>query len=651
MARSGQIEKDVALAVNVALAWQIISQSEEDNTSTLQWTLKYVNDAIASGTYTSASIYTTINGEIQNWDIGEVTVPAGESVTLKTFTTVIPHNTDRTKTFSYSFNGSVKWAFITENVNASGTAELDLTPEKAKITSAPDFNDEGYPKITYNNRMGLGVSSLQAGIEINGKMIVPYEDVDKTGADSSITTYLSHDFNLSSTVRANLRKEFATTVSSLPATFYLKTVYNGQTYIDSVQRTVSLINHTPRLNHAVMDSNTRTVDLTDDPTKFIKGFSTATYRMYATAYKGATIVSQSAQCGQEIQTTESGAFENISSNTIYYAVEDSRGHIARDFTVLDMVPYIPLTASLTTGLIGPTGELTFTVKGQYFDGSFGKQRNSMQLQYSVRDENGEPVFGNNEDDGGWVEMGEITPSVENGNYTFTHTITGLESDEGRTYELEVWVNDALSPRQSIITTIAALPNFDWSKDDFHHHTDVVFSNNKRIIGTTANGEERVAFEPCNINGNLAIGAGGYNASEGNTMIYGNNIRLGMKEKVYINNTELDYIIEQTSNGTWFYRKWSSGRVELFGYQNIDNMPCQTDIGVWKRTAVITPPSFPFTVNNPHTVATYESEGYGALLWPTTLATEEKPYNYYLIRPLSNQGISGIVHFYVSGTWK
>jgi hypothetical protein len=92
-------------------------------------------------------------------------------------------------------------------------------------------------------------------------------------------------------------------------------------------------------------------------------------------------------------------------------------------------------------------------------------------------------------------------------------------------------------------------------------------------------------------------------------------------------------------------------VELYGYQSVGNVSCLVALGNMYRTVVMTPPNFPFTVYSPKTVATYESDGYGAFLWPTTLTTTAKPFDYYLVRPTSSNSISGKVNFHVQGSWK
>lgn len=106
-----------------------------------------------------------------------------------------------------------------------------------------------------------------------------------------------------------------------------------------------------------------------------------------------------------------------------------------------------------------------------------------------------------------------------------------------------------------------------------------------------------------------------------------------------------------TSGIWKYRKWSDGQVELWGTFTISNIACTTALGNMYRTGGFSSPSFPFTVKNPVVTASYESTGYGAMLWPTTVSSSSAPPSYYLIRPTSATIASGQIHFYVRGTYQ
>ena len=111
-------------------------------------------------------------------------------------------------------------------------------------------------------------------------------------------------------------------------------------------------------------------------------------------------------------------------------------------------------------------------------------------------------------------------------------------------------------------------------------------------------------------------------------------------------------VDRGYSGTWEYRKWSNGDVELWGYQTVTSTSCSTAVGSMYRTVEYAPPSFPFTVYSPNLTAFYESDsgGYGGFYWPTSNTTTSKPPNYYIMRPNSST-IHGKVNFHVYGKWK
>ena len=112
-----------------------------------------------------------------------------------------------------------------------------------------------------------------------------------------------------------------------------------------------------------------------------------------------------------------------------------------------------------------------------------------------------------------------------------------------------------------------------------------------------------------------------------------------------------YTVETGTSGIWEYKKWSNGGVELWGSYDISDMACTTTLGGMYRTAVISPNEFPFKIYNPNLVASYESDGYGSMLWATTTTTSTKPPSYYLVRPTSATIVNGKINFQVRGKWK
>lgn len=111
------------------------------------------------------------------------------------------------------------------------------------------------------------------------------------------------------------------------------------------------------------------------------------------------------------------------------------------------------------------------------------------------------------------------------------------------------------------------------------------------------------------------------------------------------------VIEGAS-GNWSYRKWSNGDVELWGSYTASGISCSASFGsAMYRSDALTMPAFPFSVYNAKLTASYESNGYGAMLWATSTTTETSPPSYYLIRIDNSTITSGKINFHVIGKWK
>lgn len=107
-----------------------------------------------------------------------------------------------------------------------------------------------------------------------------------------------------------------------------------------------------------------------------------------------------------------------------------------------------------------------------------------------------------------------------------------------------------------------------------------------------------------------------------------------------------------SSGNWSYRKWSNGDVELWGSYTVSGIACSASFGSsMYRSDALTIPAFPFSVYSANLTASYESNGYGAMLWATSTTTETNPPSYYLIRIDSSTITSGKINFHVIGKWK
>ena len=121
-------------------------------------------------------------------------------------------------------------------------------------------------------------------------------------------------------------------------------------------------------------------------------------------------------------------------------------------------------------------------------------------------------------------------------------------------------------------------------------------------------------------------------------------------ETYLDNKGKLITVDHGSSGIWNYSKRSDGTVELWGVYSVSNKACTAALGGMYRTDAFQPDNFPFVVYSPKLVASYESLGYGAMLWATSETTTTRPPSYYLIRPTSGTITSGKIIFHVTGTW-
>ena len=175
------------MAVYLGISITPNSQSIANNTSNVtvrvncSWTGGSYNKQTTNGV-PNAGGWVTIDGTYYyfNSTFNDNRTSSG-SKTLYTKTLDIKHGTDGTKTLSCraEFNTGVS----SGTISATNSLELTDIPRFATIESAPNFNDEENPTITYSNPAGTSIESLRACISLDGTNAdIEYRDISKTGS-------------------------------------------------------------------------------------------------------------------------------------------------------------------------------------------------------------------------------------------------------------------------------------------------------------------------------------------------------------------------------------------------------------------------------------------------------------------------------------
>jgi hypothetical protein len=490
------------MAVSISISITQNSQSIPNNTSNV--TVK----VIAKWTYGSFNhnkkpgwlkIDGTTYDFTSNFNTSETT---SGSKTLYTKTLDIKHGNDGKKTLSCS--ASFTTGVSSGTVTASASKALTAIPRAAVLESAPNFNDEANPKITYSNPAGSAATTLQACIaDSSGDTIyAAYRDISKSGTE--------YTFSLTSAERTTLRNA-AKNAKSITVKFYVKTIIGDNTYYSSLSKTLSIVNANPTVSPVIVDTNSVTKSLTGDDNTLIRYFSNAKVTFNASALKGASIASRRVLNGSKYLTSD-GTINAVESGTFEFTVRDSRGNSVTKSISKPIVNYVKLTCGFANTVFSTDGDITFNLKGNCFSGSFGTTSNVLILRYRYKTL-----------EGAYSEWVNVDADISNNTYSESVTISGLDYREK--YIVQAEAIDELATIFSTSKTLSCIPVFDWSAEDFNFNVPVGMVNNNRINGTTTDGTILNAFQPCNQNNNLVIGYGGYTGAIGATNLYGNDVNV------------------------------------------------------------------------------------------------------------------------------
>lgn len=384
------------------------------------------------------------------------------------------------------------------NRTVSVTATLSAIPRQATLLTAPNFSDGDNPTITYSNPSGDAVTSLEAGIfnDAGGQSYVPYREISKTG-----TTYT---FYLTDAERENLYN--AAQSNSVSVKFYIRTTIGGVTYLsDPLTRTFSINNANPKITASVVDINSKTVALTGDNGKLIKYYSNAQATMSADPQKGASIDESLyiIRNGSNSGYGASHTFENVESNVFTFSAEDSRGNVGSANVTLPMVEYTKLTCYIANNRPDALGNMTVACTGDYFNGSFGAEENTLTVQYRYGISGG--TFGE------WTDM-SVTKYTDH--YYASADFVIPDFEQTKSYAFETRAIDKLDTADNSSGAVKNMPIFHWGENDFVFEVPVTFN-----AGTNASlgeGDQDIDGN-LNVTGNLRLkGDGNY----GNALLFG-----------------------------------------------------------------------------------------------------------------------------------
>ena len=435
------------------IVWSSESNGTQANTSTVTASLQIQRSAqnTTTGTFTGTF---TVGGSSESISV-HTSLPSYEWVTLKTITVTVSHNANgEGSCYLYAkVNGPGGTTMEGTSVSGAQTVALDTIPRFASIVSAPDFNDEENPTITYSNPAGNNVAALEACISLDGSAAdIAYRSISNTGTTYTFSlTEAERNVLRSATVGANSRTVF----------FIVRTNIGGSLGNGSIRRTFTIKNPNPTISPTITDSNSNTYALTGNRNKLVRYCSNAAVTIGASAVKQASMTSKKVTCGSKSLTAD-GTLNAVESDRFVFTATDSRGNTTVKTVTVPFVEYIRLTCSLANNLPDAVGNMSVRATGNYFSGSFGKTTNTLEVQYRYKVRGGSY--------GDWVAFETVDKGTVG--YAATANLTGLDYQTAYVFQARAIDKINTNGVESAEKVVISEPVFDWGKNDFNFNVPV-----------------------------------------------------------------------------------------------------------------------------------------------------------------------------------
>lgn len=222
----------------------------------------------------------------------------------------------------------------------------------------------------------------------------------------------------------------------------------------------------PTLNPVIKDVGSESTQYTGDENKIIKGYNTISYNIGATAHKGASISSYQIVCGTMSKSSATGSLNNVLSGVFVVSATDSRGFTTSQTVEKELINYVKLTCAMTASaslnVETNKADVSLTVSGNFYSGSFGVATNALTVQYRYKTNSGSY--------GSWTNL---TPTINNNNtYSVSYTIGNLDYENSYTVQARAIDTIYSGGINSGEKTVSAKPIFDWSANDFNFNVPV-----------------------------------------------------------------------------------------------------------------------------------------------------------------------------------
>lgn len=417
-------------------AYEVGNSMDIPNNSTKVYVKLTATTSGASYNNNSPSGSITIDGSVHLYSKN---IPKSSTITLYEGVHTILHDSDGKKSIgiSYSFATGISAGTLT----GSKTLELTTVPRTSSVTCA-DGNIGSATTININRATSSFTHTLK------------YAFGTLSGTIASKTSNTSIGWTIPTSFYAQIPN-----AKSGQGTITCET-YSGNTLIGTTTCKFNAIvleeDNKPTISGTIVDVNETTKALTGDENKLIKYFSNAKVTMTATPKNSATIKSQKITCADGKSSTSATATLNkVESGTFNLSCTDSRNFTTTTKITKTMVNYIKLAiTSLTVTRVNSTSNtIKISLKGNYFNSSFGTVSNTLTLKWRYR------LKGKT-----WSGYTTVTATKIGNTFSYNGTL-GTNFDYQEAYEFEIVAQDKLITDTKSKEVTEGIPLFDIWKNN------------------------------------------------------------------------------------------------------------------------------------------------------------------------------------------
>lgn len=434
------------------IIWEESDVNIADNTRKITATSYIYCKKHSAYNYDDYDHYITIDGQEFKTTVSEVVLSAGKTVKLATGSKVIRHNDDGSKSITISASSPKLPAgngYGPASGSASGTATLTTIPRTSGVTCA-DGNIGSSTVININRASNSFTHTLKYVFgSLSGTIVEKHPD---------------------STYGWNIPTDFFGQIPNNMSGYgtVISETYSGDTLVgtSSCGFNAFVVNSNPIINGNAIDVNDRTVALTGDNNKIVKYCSNAKVDIVATAQNSASITYVGVTAGNQSRDGSSVILEAVETNVFNINCRDSRGLLGNNTIVKTLVDYIRLafTSIDVQRTTTTSNTVNVSLRGNYFNNSFGIVNNSLILKFRSRLANGN-----------WGDYIHLNANIDGNTFNYSGEL-GNNFDYQEGYEFEFYVEDRLMTDIKYRTLTAGQPIIDIGKNDVRVNGNLAIYN-------------------------------------------------------------------------------------------------------------------------------------------------------------------------------